>query len=215
MLAFLLNHHHQHSDGDQVLPPPLGTRLARTSHLLASHDAAPHQTQPDLRQRPNSAERTYTKASTPKQGITLQTIINFNSREQPSLFWKNLASSAAASKGNGGVLKDGPLKSVIEQVWGSLDALKKEFNTATLGILGSGWGWLGYNTQINRLEISTTPNQGALVNLVPTIGVDIWEHAFYLQYLNVKPDYLNAIWNVINFEEMEAHLVEASGSSKL
>ncbi|KAF6750139.1 manganese superoxide dismutase, partial [Ephemerocybe angulata] len=108
----------------------------------------------------------------------------------------------ADGKGTGGVLKDGPLKLAIEQVWGSLDALK-EFNTATLGIQGSGWGWLGYNTQTKRLEIATTPNQDPLLSLVAIIGVDIWEHAFYLQYLNAKPDYLNAIWNVINFVEAE------------
>ena len=59
-----------------------------------------------------------------------------------SLFWKNLAPSAREGKGNGGELKNGPLKSSIEQNWGSLDVFKKEFNTATAGIQGSGWGWL-------------------------------------------------------------------------
>jgi superoxide dismutase len=59
-----------------------------------------------------------------------------------SLFWKNLAPSADEKKGNGGVLKDGPLKSAIYENWGSLDAFKKEFNTTTAGIQGSGWGWL-------------------------------------------------------------------------
>jgi superoxide dismutase len=66
--------------------------------------------------------------------------------------------------------------------------LKKEFNTVTLGIQGSGWGWLGYNASSKRLELATTANQDPLLNLVPIIGVDIWEHAFYLQYLNVKAD---------------------------
>jgi len=59
-----------------------------------------------------------------------------------------------------------------------------------------------------KLEIATTANQDPLLTLVPVIGVDIWEHAFYLQYLNVKVDYLNAIWNVINFEEAEKRFVE-------
>ena len=105
-----------------------------------------------------------------------------------SLFWKNLAPSAAAGKGTGGVLKDGPLKTAIEQAFGSLETLKKEFNTVTLGIQGSGWGWLGYNTATKRLELATTANQDPLLSHVPIIGVDIWEHAFYLQYLNVKAD---------------------------
>ena len=59
-----------------------------------------------------------------------------------SLFWKNLAPSADEKKGNGGVLRDGPLKAAIYENWGSLDAFKKEFNTTTAGIQGSGWGWL-------------------------------------------------------------------------
>ena len=59
-----------------------------------------------------------------------------------SLFWKNLAPSAAVNKGTGGVLKDGPLKTAIEKAFGSLDNLKKQFNTTTAGIQGSGWGWL-------------------------------------------------------------------------
>ena len=128
-----------------------------------------------------------------------------------SLFWKNLAPSATEKKGNGGVLKDGPLKAAILQNWASVDVFKKEFNTATAGIQGSGWGWLvrfdpllanrrgsmvlrltyarqGYNPSTKRLEIVTTANQDPLLTHVPIIGVDIWEHAFYLQYLNVKAD---------------------------
>uniref|UniRef100_Q9P4T6 Superoxide dismutase [Mn], mitochondrial n=2 Tax=Agaricus bisporus TaxID=5341 RepID=SODM_AGABI len=128
-----------------------------------------------------------------------------------SLFWQNLAPAAGA----GGQLKPGPLKDAIDQTFGGLDNLKKEFNTTTAGIQGSGWGWLGVNPSNKRLEISTTPNQDPLLNLVPIIGVDIWEHAFYLQYLNVKADYLNAIWSVINFDEAQRRYVEATQGSKL
>jgi Fe-Mn family superoxide dismutase len=129
-----------------------------------------------------------------------------------SLFWKNLAPSATERKGSGGVLKDGPLKTAICERWGTVDNLKKEFNTATAGIQGSGWGWLvrfrsmhmagvscemprlttcdhqGFNPSSGKLEIVTTANQDPLLTHVPIIGVDIWEHAFYLQYLNVKVD---------------------------
>ncbi|KAJ7932876.1 manganese superoxide dismutase [Mycena leptocephala] len=128
---------------------------------------------------------------------------------QPLALLEELA-PAPAKGGNGGVLKDGPLKAAIDKDFGGLENLKKEFNAATLGIQGSGWGWLGLNPATKRLEIATTPNQDPLLHLVPVIGVDIWEHAFYLQYLNVKPDYLNAIWNVINFEEAEKRMLEAS-----
>jgi superoxide dismutase, Fe-Mn family len=72
--------------------------------------------------------------------------------------------------------------------FGSIDNFKKEFNTITAGIQGSGWGWLGYNYSTKALEIVTTANQDPLLTHQPVIGVDIWEHAFYLQYKNVKVD---------------------------
>ncbi|KAK1233805.1 hypothetical protein PQX77_003018, partial [Marasmius sp. AFHP31] len=72
----------------------------------------------------------------------------------------------------------------------------------------------GVNPKTGRLEITTTANQDPLLTHVPVIGVDIWEHAFYLQYKNVKADYLNAIWNVINFAEAEKRFTEAA-SAKL
>ena len=61
-------------------------------------------------------------------------------------------------------------------------------NTVTAGIQGSGWGWLGYNTDTKKLEVVTTANQDPLLSHIPIIGIDIWEHAFYLQYHNVKAD---------------------------
>ncbi|TFK21608.1 manganese superoxide dismutase [Coprinopsis marcescibilis] len=185
-----------------------------SQQIMTLHHQKHHQTYVNAL---NAAEAAYAKASTPKERIALQAALKFNGggHINHSLFWKNLAPSAAAKKGTGGTLQDGPLKKAIEESFGSLDTLKKEFNAATLGIQGSGWGWLGYNTQTKRLEIATTPNQDPLLSLVPIIGVDIWEHAFYLQYLNVKVDYLTAIWNVINFEEAEARLLEATGGSKL
>ncbi|KAI9456338.1 manganese superoxide dismutase [Boletus coccyginus] len=165
----------------------------------------------------NTAEANYVKASTPKERIALQAAIRFNGggHINHSLFWTNLAPSAAQGNGYGGVIKNGPLREAIDASFGSLDALKKEFNATTAAIQGSGWGWVGYNTKSKRLEIVTTANQDPLLSHVPIIGVDIWEHAFYLQYLNAKAEYLNAIWNVINFEEAEKRLVEASGGTKL
>ncbi|KAF9459866.1 manganese superoxide dismutase [Collybia nuda] len=164
----------------------------------------------------NAAEAAYAKASTPKERIALQAALKFNGGHiNHSLFWKNLAPASSEGKGNGGTLKDGPLKDAIVSAFGSLENLKKEFNTTTAGIQGSGWGWLGLNPSTKRLEVTTTANQDPLLTHVPIIGVDIWEHAFYLQYLNVKVDYLNAIWSVINFEEAEKRLVEGGGAAKL
>ncbi|KAI0721463.1 manganese superoxide dismutase [Fomitopsis betulina] len=165
----------------------------------------------------NAAEQAYAKTSSPKERIALQAALKFNGggHINHSLFWKNLAPPASETRGNGGVLKDGPLKTAILETFGSFDQFKKEFNTVTAGIQGSGWGWLGVNPQSKRLELATTANQDPLLTLVPVIGVDVWEHAFYLQYLNVKVDYLNAIWSVINFDEAEKRYLEAVGGSKL
>jgi len=165
----------------------------------------------------NSAEQAYAKTSSPKERIALQAALKFNGggHINHSLFWKNLAPAASENKGTGGALKDGALKVAIVETFGSVDAFKTQFNTTTAGIQGSGWGWLGLNPTTKRLEITTTANQDPLLTHVPIIGVDIWEHAFYLQYLNVKVDYLKAIWSVINFDEAEKRYAEALGSSKL
>ncbi|KAF8905689.1 manganese superoxide dismutase [Mucidula mucida] len=182
-----------------------------SKQIMTLHHTKHHQTYVNAL---NAAEAAYAKSSTPKERIALQAALKFNGggHINHSLFWKNLAPASSESKGTGGTLQDGPLKDAITATFGSLDNLKKEFNAATAGIQGSGWGWLGLNPANKRLEIVTTANQDPLLSHVPIIGVDIWEHAFYLQYLNVKVDYLNAIWNVINFQEAEARFLEGSGS---
>lgn len=156
----------------------------------------------------NAAEETYAKSDSTREKIALQSALKFNGggHINHSLFWKNLAPSNT----DGGKLADGPLKKAIERDFGSVEDFKKKFNATTAAIQGSGWGWLGFNESSKKLEIVTTANQDPLISHTPILGVDIWEHAFYLQYKNVKPDYLNAIWNVINFKEAESRLLEAS-----
>jgi len=206
------------SIGHHTLPPlpyPYdGLEPYISKQIMTLHHDKHHQTYVNAL---NAAELAYAKASTPKERIALQAALKFNGggHINHSLFWKNLAPSATEGRGCGGVLKEGPLKTAICERWGSLETLKKEFNTTTAGIQGSGWGWLGVDPSTGKLEIVTTANQDPLLTHVPIIGVDIWEHAFYLQYLNVKADYLNAIWSVINFEEAESRYAEASGGYKL
>ncbi|CAL1698685.1 unnamed protein product [Somion occarium] len=156
----------------------------------------------------NAAEEAFAKAETPKDKIKLQSALKFNGggHINHTLFWKNLAPTSAG----GGKLTGGPLKAAIERDFGSVEAFKTKMNTKTAAIQGSGWGWLGYNPDTSKLEIVTTPNQDPLLSHVPIIGIDIWEHAFYLQYKNVKPEYLKAIWNVVNFQEAEKRFVEAT-----
>ncbi|KAF9045548.1 Mn superoxide dismutase [Panaeolus papilionaceus] len=157
----------------------------------------------------NAAEEAYAATDSTAKRIQLQSALKFNGggHINHSLFWRNLA----PANENGGKLKSGgALEKAIVRDFGSVEEFKKKFNAATAAIQGSGWGWVGYDPASKKLEIVTTANQDPLLSHVPVIGVDIWEHAFYLQYKNVKPDYLNAIWNVINFEEAERRLLEAS-----
>jgi len=157
----------------------------------------------------NAAEESYAKAKSPKEQIALQAALKFNGggHINHSLFWTNLAPAPNSATSLSSAPK---LSKEIEATFGSIDTFKQTFNAKTAAVQGSGWGWLGYNTATKKLEVVTTPNQDPLISHTPIIGVDIWEHAFYLQYKNVKPDYLNAIWNVINFEEAERRFFEAS-----
>ncbi|TFK64736.1 manganese and iron superoxide dismutase [Pluteus cervinus] len=184
-----------------------------SKQIMELHHKKHHQTYVNAL---NSAEAAYAKAGSAKERIALQAALKFNGggHINHSLFWKNLAPAHDEGRGCGGQLKDGPLKKALEKTFGSVDEFKKQFNTTTAGIQGSGWGWLGLNPANRELELVTTPNQDPLLTHVPIIGIDIWEHAYYLQYLNVKADYLSAIWHVINFDEAEKRY-KAEMESKL
>jgi Fe-Mn family superoxide dismutase len=116
-----------------------------------------------------------------------------------SLFWTILSA-------NGGGLPKGDLAAAIDAAFGSFDDFKTKFNTAATTRFGSGWAWLIKNAE-GKLEISSTPNQDnplmdiAEVKGFPIIGLDVWEHAYYLNYQNRRPDYCNAFWSVVNWEE--------------
>jgi Fe-Mn family superoxide dismutase len=117
-----------------------------------------------------------------------------------SLFWSIL--------GAPGTTPSGDLATAINDTFGSLDALKEKMNTAGATRFGSGWAWL--LVKDGKLEVSSTPNQDnplmdvADVKGTPILGIDVWEHAYYLKYQNRRPDYLTAIWNVINWNEVES-----------
>lgn len=134
--------------------------------------------------------------------IALQGAIKFNGggHVNHSLFWQNLASP----KEGGGAPPTGALADAINAQFGSLDAFITKFNAQTAAVQGSGWGWLGLNKETGKVAIATTANQDPLstVGLVPLLGIDVWEHAYYLQYKNVRPDYLKAVWKVVNWAEV-------------
>lgn len=142
--------------------------------------------------------------------ISLQSAINFNGggHLNHSLFWENLA-----PKGQGGE-PQGALAKAITSQWPSLDAFIEDFNAKTAAIQGSGWGWLTYNKATKRLEYATCANQDPVTSkgLVPLLGIDVWEHAYYLQYENRRPDYLKAIWEVINWKTVEERYNKATAA---
>ncbi|PWN50967.1 manganese and iron superoxide dismutase [Violaceomyces palustris] len=142
-----------------------------------------------------------------KTAIATQKAINFNGggHINHTLFWANLAPQSQG----GGELHAGALKDAIDRDFGGLEQLKAKFNAQIAAVQGSGWGWVGYNPTSKKLDILTTANQDPLLSHVPVIGVDAWEHAFYLQYKNNKGDYFKNVWNVINFKAAEERLLKA------
>ncbi|EDV28219.1 Superoxide dismutase [Mn] 1, mitochondrial [Trichoplax sp. H2] len=132
--------------------------------------------------------------------ITLQGALRFNGggHINHSIFWKNLSN-------DGGGLPTGELGDAINACFGSFDNFKSKLSAATIAIQGSGWGWLGYCKESNSLKIATCANQDPLqatTGYVPLLGIDVWEHAYYLQYKNVRPNYVNAIFDVINWNDV-------------
>lgn len=106
------------------------------------------------------------------------------------------------------------LVSQIEKDFGSLEEMKKRLSESTVAIQGSGWGWLGYNQKEKRLQIATCANQDPLqatTGLIPLFGIDVWEHAYYLQYKNVRPDYVKAIFDIANWKDVSARFKNAAG----
>ncbi|XP_066278579.1 superoxide dismutase [Mn], mitochondrial-like [Branchiostoma lanceolatum] len=123
-----------------------------------------------------------------------------------SIFWTNLSP-------NGGGEPQGEVLAAINRDFGSFENLKKKMSASSVAVQGSGWGWLGYDKENNRLSIAACPNQDPLqatTGLIPLLGIDVWEHAYYLQYRNVRPDYVNAIWNVVNWENINERFLAAS-----
>ena len=129
---------------------------------------------------------------------------NLGGHTNHSLFWENLGP-------NGGGKPTGALAAAIDADFGSFEEFQKHFAAAALGLQGSGWAVLAYDKIGERLVIEQmTDQQGNLsIDLVPLLLLDMWEHAFYLQYKNVKADYVAAVWNVFNWDEVAARYAAA------
>jgi superoxide dismutase, Fe-Mn family len=124
-----------------------------------------------------------------------------------SLFWNIM-------KPNGGGNPGGDLSAAINTAFGSFDTFKTQFGNAGTTRFGSGWAWLIVNAE-KKLAVCSTPNQdNPLMDIAetkgtPILGMDVWEHAYYLHYQNRRPDYIAAFWNVINWEEVGKRFANA------
>ncbi len=120
-----------------------------------------------------------------------------------SLFWQML------KKGGGGEPR-GPLKDAIDKKFGGFDKFKEQFADAATKVFGSGWAWLTLDGR--ELKIESTPNQDSPLTQgrVPLLGIDVWEHAYYLKYQNRRPEYIAAFYNVINWDFVTEHFRQAA-----
>ena len=141
--------------------------------------------------------------------IALQGAIKFNGggHINHSIFWTNLSPVNEL----GGKPPVGLLSEAINQQFGSLEKFIEQFSQKAVALQGSGWVWLGANKGLNRLEIQSCENQDplGLKGFIPLFGLDVWEHAYYLQYKNVRPDYVKAIWSIVNWKNVSDRYEEA------
>lgn len=138
---------------------------------------------------------------------------NLGGHVNHSMFWLLMA-----SPGNGGGgTPTGELADAINQAFGSFDAFKTQFAAACTGRFGSGWAWLCWDSEGKKLAICSTPNQDnplmgkaiAGCGGKPILGLDVWEHAYYLKYQNKRPDYVTAWWGVVNWAQVAKNLTAA------
>jgi Fe-Mn family superoxide dismutase len=122
-----------------------------------------------------------------------------------TVFWKNMSPE-------GGDKPTGDLAAAIDEYFGSFDAFRAHFTASALGIQGSGWSILVWDILGQKLIIEQLyDHQGNLsVGSIPLLMLDMWEHAFYLDYQNVKPEYVKAFWNIVNWADVQARFLEAS-----
>ena len=155
---------------------------------------------------------------TPNEGKTIEELVAVAGTISPAVrnnggghwnhtfFWESLAASS-------GAVPTGDLAAAITAAFGTFDEFKTKFAAAGATRFGSGWAWL--IVKDGKLEVSSTPNQDnplmdvAEVKGTPILGVDVWEHAYYLKYQNKRPDYLVAIWNVINWAKVAERFAAA------
>jgi Fe-Mn family superoxide dismutase len=143
----------------------------------------------------NSVESVLASLAALPDGVQAAVRNNAGGHANHSFFWTIMSP-------DGGGEPEGELKAAIDDLWGSTEELKKAVNDGGVKRFGSGWTWLVYDG--TGLAVRSTPNQDSplLESDEPLLGIDVWEHAYYLNYQNRRPDYLAAWWNVVNWAEV-------------
>jgi len=133
---------------------------------------------------------------------------NLGGHVNHSVFWHNLSPNGGEAQGE--------LLAAITEYFGSFDAFKAHFTAAAIGIQGSGWAYLAWDAMGNRMVIGQLYDQQGNIALgsVPLLMLDMWEHAFYLDYQNVKADYVKAFWNIINWEDVAKRFASVKVASR-
>ncbi|MGO3679355.1 MAG: superoxide dismutase [Microbacteriaceae bacterium] len=129
---------------------------------------------------------------------------NLGGHVNHSIYWKNLSPNVGGEP-------EGEIAAAITEYFGSFDGFKKQFNAAAMGVQGSGWSVLAWDTLGQRANVQQFfDQQGNLpAGTVPLLMLDVWEHAYYLDYLNVRANYVDAFWNLVNWEDVAARLERA------
>ena len=195
---------------DYTLPDLPYDYGAPSRHLRRDPGAPPRQAPRRLRrQAPTRLSRSWPiharrVSSVPSSGLEKTLAFNLSGHVLHSIFWTNLSP-------DGGDKPDGDLSSAIDEHFGSFDAFKAQMTQATTTVQGSGWGVLAWEPLGGRLLIEQAyDHQGNIgQGAVPLLVFDAWEHAFYLQYKNVKADYAAALWNIVNWPDVAARLQKA------
>ena len=128
-----------------------------------------------------------------------------------SLFWTIMGPSSGLSSSSG---PSGNLLKAIQSAFGTFEDFQKKFEETAVNQFGSGWAWLSVDPSAGsggKLNVESSPNQDSpmMRGVVPILGVDVWEHAYYLKYQNKRQEYLKAFWNVVNWKEVERRFTEA------
>lgn len=126
-----------------------------------------------------------------------------------ALFWRMMTPNSSKQP-------TGQLIDAINEAFGSFDAFKEQFSKTALTVFGSGWAWLAMDDE-NNLRIMTTPQQDSTIlhGHQPILGLDVWEHAYYIKYQNKRPDYVTAWWNVVNWEFVEKLYITVISGEKV